>query len=339
MMVGGSVDPDVRDRVIVECPREEFVPGRLGERFRGGAKAVVLEDPRATDIWQRLLGPQALAASAGNGSSFPWDSSFPRMVRNHLAGNIDAGDMLRFIPGGIGYIARKIILFPTEDGSIDTQPVHFSHIAMPQELLRLVWELMTDILHSTFPARDSLPPYVVTIEVLNYPFSFDEVEQVAALLSDASGGFTKLGLRMDTWKVQAAGLFAIRYLRECLAVASLIPGLHELLDTLNRQMILFSDQQVPEGARIVGDPHYDGTKIVTALLSERETLTTEIHTGKQWVKLPLSTDRLAIFPSQQIDPGLGIHPTFHRILIQEHPPMEPPVKRNITLCLTALPRR
>ncbi len=338
-MVSGSVVPSLRDRVIVECPREEFVPGRLGERFRGGAKAVVLEDARATDIWQRLLSPQALAAAADNGSSFPWDGTFPRMAQNHLAGNIDAGDMLRFTPGGIGYIARKIILSPTEDGSIDTQPIHFSHTAIPQELLRLVWDLMTDILYSTFPAHGSLPPYRVTIEVLNYPYSFDEVEQIATLLSSSSGGFTKLGLRMDTWRAQAAGLFAIRYLRECLAAASLVPGLNALLNTLNKQMISFSNRQVPEGHRIVGDPHYDGTKIVTALLSERETLTTEIYTDKQWVELPLSTERLAIFPSQQLDPGLGIDPTFHRILVQQHPPVEPPVKRNITLCLTALPRQ
>ena len=144
---------------------------------------------------------------------------------------------------------------------------------------------------------------------------------------------------MDTWKMQAAGLFDVRYMRDCSAFASLIPGLRELLRTFNRWMIPFSYKHVPEGTCLIGDPHCDGTKIVTALLSERETLTTEIYTGQQWVKLPLSSDRLAIFPSQQIDPRLGILPTLHRVLIQKHPPVEQPTKRNITLTLTVLPRR
>ena len=143
---------------------------------------------------------------------------------------------------------------------------------------------------------------------------------------------------MDIWKVQATGLFAVQYLRDLLALASLIPGLHELMHLCNDWMTQFSCKQVPETTRLVGDPHYDGTKIVTALLSERDTLTTEIYTGKQWVELPLASDRLAIFPSRQIDPHLGILPTLHRILIQRHPPAEQPAHRNLTLCFTVLPR-
>jgi len=88
---------------------------------------------------------------------------------------------------------------------------------------------------------------------------------------------------------------------------------------------------------MIGPPHCDGGKTVTALLSERETLSTEIYTGKKWVKLPLSSDRLAIFPSAAINRSLDISPTLHRILVNKRIPVEEPQKRNITLLLTVRP--
>lgn len=323
---------------IVECLQDEIVPGKLGECFRNGAKAVLLDDPRAADIWNRLLGPLSQEASSGSGSLPPWEDNIHQMAKNHLAGNIFAGDMLRFIPGGIGHIARRIILIPTEDGAIDTIPSHFSGKSIPKEVVRPVWQLMTEVLRSTLPAHSPLPPYRVTIEMLKYPNSFDEVEQIVALLSDTLGGCTRLGMRMDTWRWQAAGLFAAPYLREIVAFGSLVPGLHKLLHTFNRWMTSANNRRVPEGTTVIGGRHTDGSKIVTALLSERETLTTEVETGQRWVELPLSTDRLAIFPSARLDPRLGILPTWHRILIQTQPPIEQPVKRNITLSLTVQPR-
>jgi hypothetical protein len=324
---------------IVECPRKEFVPGRIGEYFRGGAKAVLLDDPRAANIWQSLFSPLSRAVSSGDGSLFSGDENLFQIAQNHRAGDIDVGDMLRFIPGGIGHIARKVVLVPKEDGPIETLPSHFSNVSIPQELVGIVWELMTDILHSTFPAHSTLPPYVVTIEYLKYPFSFDEVEKIAALLSDTCGAWTRIGMRMDTWKMEAVGLFDIRYLRDCTAFASLVPGLREVLRKFNKWMMPFSHKYVQGDTRIIGSPHCDGSKILTAMLSERETLTTEIYTGQQWLTLPLTSDRLTIIPSLKINPHLGILPTLHRILVQKHPPIDQPAKRNITLSLTVRPRR
>ncbi len=330
--------PRSEGSTVVECPQHKIVPGRLGECFRNGAKAVLLDDPRAADIWNRLLGPLSQEASSAGGSLLPWEDNLPQMAKNHLAGNIFAGDMLRFIPGGIGHIARRIILVPTEDGSIDTIPTHFSGKSIPEDVIRPAWELMTEVLRSTLPVHAPLPPYRVTIEMLKYPNSFDEVEQIVALLSDTLGGFTRLGMRMDTWRWHATGLFSAPYLREILAFGSLVPGLHKLLNTFNRWMTPANNRRVPEGTSVIGGPHTDGSKIVTALLSERETLTTEVETGQRWVGLPLSTDRLAIFPSARLDPRFGILPTRHRILIQTQPLVEQPVKRNITLSLTVQPR-
>ena len=323
---------------IVQCSDNEFVPGRIGEYFRGGAKAVLLEDPRAAEIWHRLLSPPGPAVSSDGRSLFSHDDSFLEIAKNHRAGDIKTGDMLRFVPGGIGHIARKMMLVPKEDGAIETLPRHFSNGSIPQELLRMVWELMTDVLRSTFPAHSSLPPYAVTIELLKYPSSFDEVEKIAALLSDTCGVWTRLGMRMDSWKMEAAGLFDIPYVRDCTAFVSLFPGLREVLRRFNRWMRPFSHKYVQGDACIIGSPHCDGSKMVTAMLSERETLTTEVFTGQQWLTLPLTSDRLAIIPALEINPHLGILPTLHRILVQKHSPVEQPVKRNITLSLTVCPR-
>jgi hypothetical protein len=246
--------------------------------------------------------------------------------------------MLRFIPGGIGHIARKIVLAPMEDGTIESLPSHFSNVAVPPEVLRMVWELMTDVLHSAYPANSMLPPYDVTIEYLKYPSSFDEVEKIAALLSDSCGAWTRIGMKMDRWKMEAVGLFDEPYVRDCTAFASLIPGLCKVLHKFNQWMMPFSHKNVQGNSRLIGTPHCDGSKILTAMLSERETLTTEIYTGQQWLTLPLTSSHLSIIPSLKINPHLGILPTLHRILVQEHPPLKQPVKRNITLSLAVRPR-
>jgi hypothetical protein len=324
---------------IVTCPSREFVPGKIGDYFREGARAVILDDPRPADIWHRLLSPRPLVVSSHGESLFSLNDSLLDIAENHCAGDTHVGDMLRFIPGGFGHIARKIMLVPKEDGTIETLPRHLSKVSIPQDLLQSVWELMTDVLQSTFPAHSKLPPYVVTIELLRYPSSFAEVEKIAALLSDTCGAWTRFGMKMDSWKMEAVGLFDLSYLRDCTAVLSLIPGLQDVLRRLNRWMIPFSHKNVHENTRLIGSPHCDGSRILTALLSERETITTEIHTGQEWLPLPLTPDRLTIIPALEIDPHLGILPTWHRILVQDNPPSEPPPKRNITLMLTVCPRR
>jgi hypothetical protein len=328
---------------IVECPFKEFVPGRMGDYFRGGAKAILLDDPRVADIWYQLLAPGPNAVPSNCGSLFSHNDSLHDIAQNHFVGDINVGDMLRFIPGGIGHIARKMMLIRTDNGAIKTIPSHFSKVFIPQDLLKNIWELMTDVLRSTFPAHSDLPSYVVTIELLKYPSSFAEVEKIAALLSDTCGAWTRLGMKMDIWKMEAVGIFNIPYLRDCTALASLIPGLRDVLRQFNKWMIPFSHKCVQRGTRIIGSPHCDGSKILSALLSERETISTEIHTGQQWLTLPLSPDRLTIIPAKEIDPHLGIVPTWHRVLVQENSPGEQPVgqggKRNITLSLTVCPGR
>lgn len=323
------------DRAIVRCSNDEVVPGKLGEHFQQGAKAVLVDDPRVAWIWNRMVDLPTTACPADSGILSTSEDFLFQIARNHISRNHKAGDMLRFIPGGIGHVARKIVFTRKENGRFETSPRNFSGDIVPLELLDTAWTIMTDLLHSTFPAKLPLPKYNVSLEILKYPHSFEEIERIGSLLGDSCGEWTRIGMVMDTWKAQATGLFDIKFIRDCTAILSVIPGLNRILSAINGWMLPYSLKSVRDGSSIVGAPHCDGGKILTALVGDRSTLTTEVYTGRQWKTLPLTSSRLAILPSQQIDRRLGIEPTLHRILIQDRLHADQPVKRNITLCITA----
>jgi hypothetical protein len=323
------------DRAIVRCSNDAVIPGKLGEHFQQGAKAVLLDDPRAAWIWKRMVDLPAPTQAPGSEILTAKEDFLFRIARNHIARNLNAGDMLRFIPGGIGHVARKIIFVRKENGGFETNPKNFSENTVPIELLDTAWNIMTDLLRSMFPTQRSLPKYKVSLELLKYPHSFEEIERISSLLGDSSGEWTRIGMAMDTWKVQAAGLFDVKFVRDWTAFASVIPGLNRILRAINGWMVPYSHKSVRNGISLVGAPHCDGSKILTVLLGDRDTLTTEVYTGQQWTTLPVVSNRLAILPSKQIDRRLGILPTLHRILIQDRLHAEQPVKRNITLCITA----
>ncbi|OQW30910.1 MAG: hypothetical protein A4E19_09195 [Nitrospira sp. SG-bin1] len=323
------------DRTIVHYSDDAVAPGKLGTCFREGAKAVLLSDPRAAWIWNQVVDLQSPSRALGSEILSGKNDFLFRLAHNHISRNHTAGDMLRFIPGGIGHVARKIVMRREENGRFETLPSHFSGDAVPKDLLDTSWNLMTDIMRATFPAQCSLPPYKVSVELLKYPSSFEDIERIGSLLRDSCGEWTRIGMAMDTWKARTVGLFDFKFLRDCTAFASLIPGVHGILSAINGWMVPFSNKCAPDGTSIIGSPHCDGGKILTALLSERETLITQVYTGERWQTLPLASDHLAILPSAQLDGRLGISPTLHRILIKDRLRGEFPTKPNITLCLTA----
>lgn len=336
MMIETEVRPAIEnDHPTIQRFEDALIPGKLGTYFHRGSKTILLDDPRAAWIWKQMIDLAPPSHTLGSEILSPTTDFLFRIARNHIAGNLRAGDMLRFIPGGIGHVARKIVINRKGNGQFETLPRHFSGSTIPNNLQDTAWNLMTDILRSTFPVQAALPAYKVSIELLKYPHSFEEIEHVDSLLRDSCGEWARIGVAMDTWKAQAAGLFDVKFIRDCTAFASLLPGLNRILYTTNRWMIPYSKKSIPPGTSIIGAPHCDGGKIITALLSERATLTTEVYTGNKWETLPLTSDLLAILPSAQLDPQLEISPTLHRILIKDRLNGERPVKPNITLLLTA----
>ncbi len=86
---------------IVDITVNELKSGGLARHFQDGAKAIILrEDDRVRRIWDGLLNTQNDQSVAANELHHPWEVSLMNNARNHQAGNMITGDMLRFIRGG-----------------------------------------------------------------------------------------------------------------------------------------------------------------------------------------------------------------------------------------------
>jgi hypothetical protein len=328
---------------IVRVSRDDLQPGRLAQLFQGGAKAVILTgDERIAQVWEGLCGVKSGDAGRAREERLPWESSILNTARNHRSGIIELGDMLRFIPGALAHIARKTIIFQEPDQQeLQAIPNNFWNgnewISLPPDLLRIVWELMSYILRSAWPDGPEHPPYAVVIERLKYPRSTADLDQICHLLADSGGQWTRIGQRVDAYKAMAVGPFDIKVIRDLFAWLSLIPGVGRLLHRVNKFLRNFSRKNVPGETRLVGDPHVDGSKVFTALASDRDVLITEVYDGKDWLELPLSPDTLTIFPAKQSSP-LGMTPTLHRILMKEPPQISALFRPNITLVFAVVDR-
>jgi hypothetical protein len=134
----------------------------------------------------------------------------------------------------------------------------------------------------------------------------------------------------------AFGPFNHKIMRDIFAFATLIPLLRAILHNRSRFVKAYRYSHMPQDVHIIGGPHVDGTKIFTALASDRDVLRTEIYHNRSWVELPLSTDSLAIFPSEKIDKQLGIAPTLHRVLLTRRDHAQAPSRLNVTLSLAVV---
>ena len=260
---------------IVKFSTPDLRPGRLGELFLQGAKVAILEgDPRVGQLWELLLGPKESGSEKTRVERMGWADSLLNMAWNHQSNNMVSGDMLWFTPERIGYIARKIIIFPSPDGqSLQTTPELFwsgdYRMRLPNRVSQLAWELMSDILRSTVLDKFEKGDYAVSLGLLKYPNSFAEFEKIWTLLTDSnhSDRWARMGQRLDSTKGKAAGVFDNNGLRDLFAFASLIPGLGALVHKLNRALDGNGEGTVPENFRIIGAPHTDGTKWITCLAS------------------------------------------------------------------------
>jgi hypothetical protein len=244
--------------------------------------------------------------------------------------------MLRFVPGGLAHIARKAIIFPNEQEML-TIPNHFwienKSYAFHGDILRKTWDLMSDILRSILPKSSVYPSYAVSIEQLKYLNNTSDLDPLYALLADSGGAWMRLGHKLDAYKATAVGPFDLKAIRDLYAWCCLVPGVGSLLPRLNSLLKKFSRKSVPETTRLIGIPHVDALKVVTALASDRNVIKTEIYDGRQWAELPLSHDSLAIFPSKQASKQLGIAPTWHRVLQIEWNNEPVNFSHNVTLSL------
>lgn len=311
-------------RPIVKLAATDLKPGKLEQLFLQGAKAVILEnDPRVGQLCDWFWGEGDRESGKTQKEKMAWADNILDMGWNHQANNISSGDMLRFIPGGIGHIARKILIFPgTDEQHLQTIPEFFwkgnQQIRLPNQIIELAWDLMSDILRSSVTVNFDQNGHGVTINLLKYPESYKDFEKIWTLFADSSGEWTKIGQRIDSSKALAAGVFNTKGLRDLFAIASLIPWMGVFARKLKRSLVDKTNPKDSEDYQVIGGPHVDGSNWLVGLTSQRDSIITEIHDGAQWVELPLTPYTLAIFPGQKIKGKLSVKPTEHRILIKKN---------------------
>lgn len=330
---------------IVTVSAEDLKPGYLNELFNKGVKVVLLKnDDRVGNLWTEIMESSVCKTLRSGYQHNAWESSIFDIARNHQSGEFHLGDMLRFTLGGYAHWARKVKAFQLDGSSnVETIPPCFVDgdkcVEYSQDTLQKVLALLSEILESAvLTERSRFSSYAVTIEILKYPDSPNELVSIIDLLSDASGQWARLGRTLDAYKAMAAGIFNSKFIRDCFAIGSLAPGINRVLHWINAFFVNAQKPQLPKNSVIIGADHVDGIKYFTCLAGDRKNIKTQIHTGKDWMDLDLTTNTLAIFPSQKSIKEFGMTPTRHRILLQEDQDGRIGSKNNVTLCLTIADR-
>ncbi len=320
---------------IVSLDKQQLTPGRIGEILRQGTRAVELSgDWRIKLIWDACVG--------NTGSSRPfWENGILEFAKHHHKGNTNAGDMLRFLPGSFGHIARKMVVYPADDGQrMWTLPEKYSTEGsseeIDQDILRHAWEVTSDILVSMLPADQKLANYGVTLQLLKYPDSVNDLQRMFDLFADSSGGWMAFGQQLDKYRSECCEKLDVRLLRDVYAFGSLVPGVRQALVGINRYLSRHDRFKQPEGGFTIGKPHVDGTRLFTCLGGDRDRITTEVHDGESWHKLDMKDDSLYVFPAGVMSEELGIVPTLHRYFVDDDrsEAVNPPP--NVTLVLGVL---
>jgi hypothetical protein len=315
--------------------------GDLLRSFEEGGAAVILSgDYRIERLFQSVVDwlgfddPNSRESFGGN---------LVDLARNHLKENPNAGDMLRIQPGVFGHIARKFLVFRSAvDQSLTTFPNAFflngRRVPVPYSILESAWNLMSEILISAMPRHADALDYATEVNVLSYPISRLDLNKLHILFSDSCGSWSRLGHRIDASKGTAARMFDKKVVRDLFAIASLVPGLREVVTMLNDRLSLVRDGTSPSDSYIIGGQHIDEGKYITGLVGRRHNLQTEILWGKRWIPLPVSSHTMTILPCLKISPLNNVLPTRHRVVLQSPFESDGAAAQNITLSLSIVAR-
>ena len=339
---------EIGEPIPLITPRE-IDRGDMPRLFHEVPAVVLREDHRVGGLLESVLDWLGLNDRS---TTDCFGGSLVDLARNHQKGNMSTGDMLRFVPGSFGHVSRKFVVCPSGvDHSLRAYPDSFylghRRLPVPYDILRSAWNLTSDVLAKALPAFASNSAYATEVDVLSYPTSSLDVTRLFALLTDSTlladsasfaGFWSRLGHRIDAVRDHAAGVFGAKVMRDVFAISSLIPGLKGFVTSLNERMSQEGARSVPRNYRVIGAPHVDNAKYITALAGRRENLHTEILWADRWIRLPVTSDGLVIFPSGKAATLSDIPATRHRVLLYDPPGNEATTLRNVTLSISIVDR-
>jgi hypothetical protein len=327
---------------IFKVTPREIERGELSRLLQLGQAVVLTEDERISGLFRLVLDWLGLNETSTDKESL-FEMNLLDLARNHRDGNMQAGDMLRFLPARYGHLARKFLVCSSSvNQSLEAFPDAFylrdRRVPVPRMVLEWSWDVMCEVFKSAVPKHANMLNYAVEVDIFIYPRSASDINKLHALMADSGEFWSRLGHRMDASKATAVGMFDKKLIRDLFGVASLIPGIRRFARILNNRMLEASEKSVPEDYQLIGSPHVDGTKYISGLAGWRDNVHTQILSAKRWLPLPVTADSLALVPARKITSVSEIHATRHRVLLRNGRGNESTVTRNITLSLAIVDR-
>src|SRR5262249_41131167 len=185
--------------------------GELSGLFQKGQAVILDEDGRISRLFRSVLDWLGLNKANATDEQSPFEMNLLDLARNHREGDMQTGDMLRFVPSSFGHFARKFVVCRRAvDQSLRAFPNAFylqhRRVPVPHDIIESSWNLMSEIFWSVLPKGANTLTYGVEVDVLIYPTRHTQIQQFHTLLADSGGFWSQLGHRIDANKAAAAGI-------------------------------------------------------------------------------------------------------------------------------------
>ena len=339
---------NVSSKLMKECEKHlspNYVPDiamngseekKLWDYFNNGTKAIqLIDDSRFETLWNKVH------EFLTHDQSLPfWEDSIAMLSKNHISNRYDLGDMIRFFPSAWGHYARKMVLISNENSKdIKVLPKQFissqGFKTLNQDVLRLAWDLASDVFYECLPKGFEPPEYSVSLQILKYPDSGMEFNKTLHLIKETSTGpWTKLGQKMDLIrnKILINSPFDLTIISGLFRYISMIPIVNLVLIPINKIFFKKYSHKLADH-KIIGPAHIDSSRAFSMLIGNRDVIVTEVYDNKSWHELVLSPKSMHIFPGKYLSEKIGTKPTYHRYSISNKVENKGKRKPNITLLL------